>query len=83
MVSFSMKTRVRPDGKLRVDVSIGLPESDVDVLVVVRPIANHSEAASPTGSWPKGFFDRTFGCLAEDPIFRGPNLQQESREKLL
>jgi len=35
------------------------------------------------GSWPEGFLERTFGCLAEDPLVRGPLLQHEAREKLI
>jgi len=39
MVSFSVKTRVLPDRTLQVATPTGLPEADVDVLVVVRPVA--------------------------------------------
>lgn len=80
MVSFSVKTRVQPDGTLQVAIPTGLPETDVDVLVVVRPLPEEGSAA---GSWPRGFFEDTFGCLAEDPLARGPQLQHETREKLL
>jgi len=83
MVSFSVKTRVMPDGTLQVAIPTGLPDADVDVLVVVRPLAAGSTGSVPPGSWPEGFFDRTFGCLAEDPLVREPQLQPEAREKLL
>ena len=33
--------------------------------------------------WPAGFFERTFGCLADDPLVRGPQPPQEARENLL
>ncbi len=83
MVSFSVKTRVKPDGSLQVTIPTGLPETDVDVLVVVRPLPAGCEEGPAVGSWPEGFFERTFGCLGEDPLVRGPQLRHEAREKLL
>ena len=64
MTSFSVKTRVRPDGTLQVVVPTGLPESDVDVLLVVRPI--NAGSGKGVNSWPDGYFEHTYGCLAEE-----------------
>ncbi|MGA3323793.1 MAG: hypothetical protein ABSF45_04925 [Terriglobia bacterium] len=83
MVSFSLKTRVMPDGTLQVAIPTGLPEAEVDVLVVIRPVTACSTGSAAPGSWPEGFFDKTFGCLAGDPLVREPQLQHEAREKLL
>jgi len=83
MVSYSMKARVKPDGSLQVAIPTGLPETDVDVLVVVRPLGAGGKEAPAMDSWPEGFFEETFGCLAEDPLVRGPQLPHEAREKLL
>jgi hypothetical protein len=57
MVAFSMKTRLKPDGALDLHIATGLPESEVDVLVVVQPIG---EAAT---LWPAGFFTETYGAF--------------------
>jgi len=70
MTSFSVKTRLKPDGTLQVAIPTGLPEADVDVLVVIRPLDAGSRKVAPTGSWPEGFLDKTYGCLAEDPLVR-------------
>jgi len=51
-------------------IPTGLPEADVGVLVVVRPIAAGSRRNAAPASWPEGFFDRTFRCLAGDPLVR-------------
>ncbi len=83
MVSFSAKARVKPDGSLQVAIPTGLPETDVDVLVVVQPVGTGHEERPAVGRWPEGFFEKTFGCLAENPLVRGPQLLQEAREKLL
>ena len=83
MAAFTVKTRVKPDGTVQVAVPTGLPETDVDVLVLIRPRKAGEENVPATGSWPEGFFDKTYGCLAEDPLVRQPQLQHEAREKLL
>ena len=83
MTSFSIKTRLKPDGTLQVAIPTGLPEADVDVLVVVRPLDAGGGKVAQKSSWPEEFFDKTYGCLAEDPLVREPQLQQEAREKLL
>jgi hypothetical protein len=41
------------------------------------------EEGPAIGSWPEGFIEKTFGCLAADPLVREPQLQHEAREKLL
>lgn len=83
MVSFSVKARVKPDGSLDVAIPTGLPETDVDVFVIVQPRRAGREEGAVVGSWPEGFFERTFGCLAGDPLARGAQLPHEAREKLL
>ena len=83
MTSISFKTRVSPDGTLQVVVPTGLPESDVEVLLVIRPANPSGANAGAAQSWPANFFDNTFGSLADDPLVRPPELNYEAREKLL
>lgn len=47
MVTIPIKTRLEADGTLSLHVPTGLPESDVEVLLVVQPI---SDATKPTES---------------------------------
>ena len=69
MVSISVKAKVRPDGALRLEVPTGLPETDVEVLIVVQPVSEGSDSTSETTrSWPEGFFEETSGCLSDDPL---------------
>ncbi len=81
MTSISVKTRVKADGTVQVAVPTGLPESDVDVLLLIQPINGGS--AKGLDAWPEGFFEQTYGCMAEDPLPRIPDLPHEAREKLL
>ena len=63
------------DAMLDLRLSTGLPESDVEVVVVIQP----TEALS---AWPAGFFESTFGAFAEHPIERPPQGECEIRETL-
>jgi hypothetical protein len=76
MVTIPLKTRLRPDGTLDVHVPTGLPESDVDVLVVVQP--------SPARDrWPAGFIEETYGTFADAPLTPPSQPASEIRDPLL
>jgi hypothetical protein len=53
MLTIRIKTRLNPDGTLDLHIATDLPESEVEVVVVVRPVA---EAAT---LWPAGFLAET------------------------
>ena len=76
MVTIPVKTRLKPDGTLDLQVPTGLPESDVDVVVVVQPAAAQAE------SWPTHFFQETYGAFAESPLDRSPQTEFNRREAL-
>ena len=84
MVSISVKSRLNPDGTLSLNVPTGLPETDVEVLVVVQPLGGaEREPGTEEDGWPAGFIAQTFGCLEADPLARRPEADYEVRERLL
>jgi len=55
----------------------------VDVVVVVHPV--DGDAAAPDAAalgWPPGFFERTFGSLAESGLKRHPQGEYEARDPI-
>jgi hypothetical protein len=46
---------------------------------VVLVMQETETQAVDTNGWPIGFFDRTYGALADDPIGRPPQLPLEER----
>ncbi|MBV9269383.1 MAG: hypothetical protein JO061_24655 [Acidobacteriaceae bacterium] len=62
------------DGILYLRVPTGLPETDVEVVVVVQPVQ-----ASANG-WPEDFFQETYGAFADQPLERGNQGEFEARE---
>jgi hypothetical protein len=75
MVTIPIKTHLEPNGTLNLSVPTGLPESDVDVVVIVQPLGQASV-------WPEGFFEETYGSFADRPLERGGQLRLDEREAL-
>lgn len=72
-----LHSHVGADGVLKIEVPVGVKDTDLDVLLIVSPA---DAAARPTdGNWPPSFFENTFGCLAESPIERPPQDAYETR----
>jgi hypothetical protein len=79
MTTIQTKAHVEAGGRLTLALDTGLPEADVDVLVVVQPA--QGEPPPDECDWP-AFVERFAGCLADDPIERGRRDQHEMREVL-
>jgi|NGEPerStandDraft_6_1074524.scaffolds.fasta_scaffold109298_2 hypothetical protein len=75
MVTIPLRTRLQPDGTLDLRISTGLPESDVEVLIVLQPADSRS-------SLPAEFFAETYGAFAESPLERPAQGAWEVRESL-
>jgi hypothetical protein len=65
-----------PDGTLDIHVPTGLPESDVEVLLLIEPVLK------PADAWPEGFFERTFGAFSEQPMVRPAQGVADKREAM-
>ena len=65
MATISAKGRVKKDGTLDLHVITGLPETDVEILPVLEPIAGKNEVADRRTGWPQGYFENTFGSLRD------------------
>lgn len=76
MITIPVKTRLEADGVLSLHLPTGLPESDVEVIVIVQPVV------AQTSAWPEDFFRQTFGAFADCPIERGTQGVFENREIL-
>ncbi len=71
MVSIHLKTHVGPDGTVNLTVPTEFRETDLDVLVVLKPASAPSQSSNnPATDWPAGFFEETFGSFREEPLAR-------------
>lgn len=79
MEATKIKTRIGSDGILKLELETGLANLDLEVLIVMQPI--ESEALDAMG-YPIGYFDETYGSLADDPIERGSEPPLDVRDSI-
>lgn len=74
MQTIKLDTRVGRDGILKLELPLDVSDTDLEVVVIVQQKAKRG--------WPPGYFERTAGSLADDPIERPPQGEYEERDPL-
>jgi hypothetical protein len=77
MITFPTKARTDSEGTLSLAIPTGLPDADVDVVVVVEAV--DKDKAIPADEWPAGYFAETFGSLRDTGLERPQQGQFEER----
>ena len=70
METIRTKLRTGPDGMLTVQVPSGLPDTDVEVIVVVQPLGTNGPARTSTPDEWKQFVKATAGAWQGEPLAR-------------
>jgi hypothetical protein len=78
MVSISLRGHVKVDGTLELRIPTKFSETDVEVMIVLQPV----KAEETGAAWPRGYFERTFGSLRDNPIPYEPPPDLEVRAEL-
>ncbi len=82
MQSVTIKSHIGPDGVLNLQIPLGLPETDVEVFVVVQPLGPDALREAPTSlAWPPNYFEETFGSFRDAPLVRGDQGAYEVRDE--
>jgi hypothetical protein len=79
METVKLKAHIGEDGMLKLAVPTRFSGEDVEVVLVMHSGGVQAETGL---GWPAGFFDRTYGALADDPVERPAQLPVETRESL-
>jgi hypothetical protein len=82
MQAIKLQTYVAEDGILSLQLPPSMAERHWEVLVVLQAIPSTEESQLDELGWPLGFFDRTYGSLADMPIDLGPDLPAPQRDEL-
>jgi len=77
MITFPAKARTDADGTLSLTIPTGLPDAEVEVVVVVE--AAGRERTVLADEWPEGYFAETFGSLRDAGLERPPQGQLQDR----
>lgn len=83
MQSLTLRSTIDKNGILKLETLIGMPNTDVEVVLVVNPLKKSSKSISvkKCSEWPKGFFERTFGSIPDFPL-RESQGEYEVRDNL-
>lgn len=75
MQTIKLRSHVGTDGILKLEVPVGLTETDLEVTLVVQEVAalpaKNGKIVEKTPEelgWPAEFFEETEGSLEDDPI---------------
>jgi hypothetical protein len=79
MDAIKLTTHVGQDGVLRLELPIGITNQDLEVVVVVQ---THQTEPVDANGWPIGYFDETYGSLADHPIERPDQGTLETRDSI-
>lgn len=71
MQTMTLKIRTDKNGVARLEIPTDVAEQDLEIVVVMQAI-NH-EPVDAMG-YPIGYFDETYGSMADDPIERNQPL---------
>ena len=83
MHTFPAKARTANDGTLSLAIPTGLPDAEVDVLVVLNVVSEPAaRVLEPVHEWPSGYFEEYFGGLRHEGLVRHPQGVVEERESL-
>jgi hypothetical protein len=93
MKTIETRAHIGADGMLHLNLPVDLPESEVEVLVVLQSLPENGHAQNgaksqsedevPARGWPPGFFEQTFGAFADEPLERPEQGEYEVRDELL
>ena len=74
---------VGEDGTVTIDDPVDAsPGRHRIVLVIDEQVAGPESEAHEGSAWPLGYFEQTFGTLANDPLTREPQGEYEERKAL-
>ena len=85
MQKIKLRLQVGEDGILHLDIPVDMKGIELEVTVTVEPVKKQIDSLGEEDikrlEW-HDFIDRTYGCLANNPIIRYPQGEYEEREPI-
>lgn len=81
MKSIVLNSHADPDGILNLRVPVGLPNADLEVMVIVAPQPLLQKSTQDLG-WTPGFFEQTAGAWQGAPLAHELQGDYETRDQL-
>ncbi len=70
MQTIKLHARSEADGTLRLEIPVGLRDTNLEIVLVVQPLPSPSLSSPEARGWPPRFFEETFGIFQSDPLER-------------
>jgi hypothetical protein len=77
METLKLRTHVGSDGVLKLELPTAMNNREIEVVVVIQAV---TESPVDALGWPVGFFERTYGALADKPLERPAELSWAKRD---
>jgi hypothetical protein len=82
MTSIQLQSHVGRDGILKLEVPVDVTDVDLNVKVIIEPIAPATPKTPEDLGWPPGFLEQTSGAWQGEPLVRAPQGEYEIRNEL-
>jgi hypothetical protein len=79
MQTITLKARADKDGIVRLEIPTYRADQALEIVLVLQPITDEPLDAM---GYPIGYFDETYGSLADDPIERDQPLYPDVRDEI-
>ncbi len=80
MTHIEIKSRVGPDGVLKLAVPVGMGDANREVKITVESASADAEPSALELQQWKRFIDETAGCWQGEPLVRPPQGEFENRD---
>lgn len=83
MQTLTLKARAGKDGVLRLEIPTNQADQELEIVLVIQAISDEvtDEPVDEMG-YPIGYFDETYGSMADDPIERNQPLHPDVRDEI-
>lgn len=77
MQSHTIHAHVGRDGILKLEMPVGIANTDLEIILILNPLGT----ARPAAEWPRNFFTEILGGWEGAPLVREPQGTYESRSE--
>jgi hypothetical protein len=70
MQTIRVREKTGKDGTLHLDIPLGTPELEFEVVIIVHPTEPSENTSS--AAWPVGYFEKTYGSITDETFARPP-----------
>jgi hypothetical protein len=82
MQKITLKAHTNQEGWVRLDVPTELPDSDVEIVIVVR-LKRPTSDPTDTTEYSISYFEDTYGSFKDDPLERNQPILPDQRDEII